>query len=174
MHFSFLHFCILFPIFSFVIFFTLHLQTNQYFSCSLDPLCLSYLIHLVFLTCDSVVSLSSSFSSIRIVYFHHLNLCSICLVSTYCIIPSLLYSRVLPWKISHPQAVLCSKKQTLDSIRRPGPSCRRGKVSFYRGKRVSGGGLVSGNDKDKRWQHDRREERRAGERRTMHPECRSS
>lgn len=38
-----------------------------------------------------------------------------------------------------------------------------------RGERVSGGGLVSGNDKDKRRQHNRRGETSEGEKRTVRP-----
>lgn len=110
------------------------------------PLYLSRLI-LVFLTCDFVVSLSSSLSSIRIILLPLGSLFNL-VVSFYCIIPSLLYSRVLSWKISHPPAALCSKKQTLNSIRRPSLSCRREKLASWRASER--GDLVSGNDKDKR------------------------
>lgn len=155
-------------VFSSVIFFTLHLRTNRYFLCSLDPLCLSHLIHPVFLTYDSV-SLSSSLSSIRIVLLPpHGSLYDLSCFSLLHYSISLVFTRTIlenfaPSGNSLQQEINAGFDSPTQSVL-PG-----GEVSFDRGEPVSGGGLVSGNDKDKRWQHDRREERRAGERRTMHP-----
>lgn len=59
----------------------------------------------------------------------------------------------------------------LDPIRRPSSPDwgERERELASRGERASGGGLVSGNDKDKRRQHDRRGETSEGEKRTVRP-----
>lgn len=95
--------------------------------------------------------------------FHHLDLSSILShPSLCCRIPSLSYSRVLSWKISHPPAA--PQQETDAGLDSTGESALpEGKLAST-GVKKSGGGLVSGNDKDKRPLYDRRGEQEKDER----------